>query len=203
MINCFNVFFESYISVFFIFNAFMNIFIIISFTPHMNFIQRQNTIRKSMLVAAAAVFLFAIIGQLMLDVLNVTMSAMKLTGAILIGPAAYDMVVGHSIDNKKEHKNDMHFFPIGVPTLAGPGVFTTVLMILKNGGAADLIPSILGIIAALFTTYFVVNTGNRFFSTINSSYIRMMSVFFGTILLALSAQFFIDGMIMVSKLIIK
>ncbi|QEK37921.1 MarC family protein [Candidatus Cytomitobacter indipagum] len=201
MISSLQIFLNSYASIFFIFNAFVNIFIIISFTPHMNLKQRLNTVKKSIFVATAAVIMFSIVGQLMLDGLKVTMAAMKFTGAILVGPAAYNMVVGHTIDNDGEHKGDLHFFPIGVPTLAGPGVFTAILTIIKQEGANGLIPSSLGVVAAIISVYVVLNIGCRLFSKISPTYMRMMSIFFGTILLALSAQFFIDGFSMMCKCI--
>ena len=177
----------------------MNMFIVISFTPHMNYTQRKKTIRKSILVAGAAVFAFAIIGQFILSGLNVAMSAMKLTGALLVGPAAYEMVVGHSIDDTKAARSDLHFFPIGIPTIAGPGVFTTVLITIKRYGIDGLVPTVLGILCALYATYIVINIGNKFFSNLDKIYIRMMSVFFGTILLALAAQFFIDSVMMITE----
>lgn len=201
MINSLNIFLNSYSSVFFVFNAFMNIFIIMAFTPHMTLKQRLSTLKKSMFVATAAITIFAIMGQLMLNALQVTTAAVKFAGAILMGPASYNMVIGHAIDNDKEHKDDLHFFPIGVPTLAGPGVLTAILTILKQEGMNGLIPSALGITAAIISAYVVLNLGIRIFRKVSPPYLRMMSIFCGIVLLAFSAQLFIDGALMIYRLI--
>ncbi|USO00728.1 MAG: hypothetical protein H6845_00100 [Alphaproteobacteria bacterium] len=175
------------------FNSIMNVFIILSFTTHMTAKERAKTIKKSMYVAAFAVAAFAIIGKFLLDNLNVTIAAMKFTGALLIGPSAYETVVGHSLDETKKAKADLHFFPIGVPTLAGPGVFTTVFCILKQSSMAQMIPVICGIVVAMYATYLVINFGNKLFSNVSPTYMRLISVFFGTMLLALACQFFVDA----------
>ncbi len=202
MICNFKIILDSFISIFFMLNSLMNMWIVISFTPHMTYKQRKITIKKSIFVATAAIVVFAVVGQFILSGLNVTMAAMKITGALLVCPSAYEMIVGHSIDNTKSEKADLHFFPIGVPIIAGPGVFTTVLFMFKSlKSPCQLLYTVIGIGLGIYATYIMLNIGNRFGSKLNSTYIRMLSIFFGTILLALGSQFMIDGVLMVAKVI--
>ncbi len=183
-------------------NSIMNMWLVVTFTPHLTYKQRKRVIRKSMFVATASIFAFAIIGQVVLTGLGITMAAMKITGALLIAPAAYEMVVGHSIDNKESDRKDLHFFPIGIPTIAGPGVFTTVLFLFEsNPSFMGIIQVSLAILSACYVTYLILNIGNKFGSLLNSTYIRMLSIFFGTILLSLAMQFLVDGINIIAHII--
>lgn len=118
--------------------------------------QRKAIIRKAVIVVVIVLIVFAYLGDVILAVLQITLSHIMIAGGLFILVFAVRDAAGGSTSNKpsadrKKRSSGMldvdidkiAIFPIAIPLLAGPGAIATV-MILNNPsyGAAEGLPDL-------------------------------------------------------------
>ena len=75
---------------------FGNVPIFISLTSRLTSEERRNAIIKSMIIATAILLVFALIGKVLFDLLNVTLDSLRIAGGLLMLAIAFDMLMGKS-----------------------------------------------------------------------------------------------------------
>ena len=77
-----------------------------------------------MIIATAILLVFALIGKVLFDLLNVTLDSLRIAGGLLMLAIAFDMLMGKSpasrIDEEEERES-VAVTPMATPLLAGPG----------------------------------------------------------------------------------
>ena len=140
------LFIRALVGVFVIVNPFGNVPIFISLTSRLTSEERRNAIIKSMIIATAILLVFALIGKVLFDLLNVTLDSLRIAGGLLMLAIAFDMLMGKSpasrIDEAEERES-VAVTPMATPLLAGPGAMTTVMIYMndaQHAGAQGLDP---------------------------------------------------------------
>ncbi|QEK39195.1 MarC family protein [Candidatus Nesciobacter abundans] len=194
MYSLFKLLADNTLEIFFILNSIMNAFFIVSLTAENSYLERKKIIQKAIIVVTFSIFAFIFIGNFMLESLGVVFYAMQITGGILVCPSAYDMISGKASEDIGTDSSDVSLYPIGVPIIAGPGAFTTSLNLFKEATLFhEKLITIIAIFLGIFLTYLVLVFGAKIGNKIKKMHMRILSVFFGTILMALGVQFFING----------
>ncbi len=166
--------------------------------------KKQIAIRSTC-IASGILFIFAIMGDALLDILSIGEPAFRIAGGLLLLFAAIDMVIvkdsgirSTTEDEAKEanKKADISVFPLAIPLIAGPGGMTTVVMHMRSPESAGVLAQVL-IIAILFLVllinYVCLLHADRLSKILGVTGTNVVTRVFGIILAALSIQFMLNG----------
>jgi multiple antibiotic resistance protein len=86
---------------------------------------------KALIITFAVIAAFALLGKEIFHVFGITISAMRITGGILVFLIGCHMLNGHgsSLHSAEPHNDDsdIAISPLAVPLLAGPGTIATAM----------------------------------------------------------------------------
>jgi multiple antibiotic resistance protein len=156
------------------------------------------------LIAAAILFAFALFGNKLLELLGITLAALRVAGGVLLLLMAIDMVFARSSggvtttddeDLEAGHRHDVSVFPLATPLIAGPGTMgAAILLYAQAEGDASRITAVfaaLGLVLALtFALLLVASRLGQFLGVTGQNVITRVV---GILLAALSVQFIFDG----------
>ncbi len=101
----------------------------------------RKIVIQSVITALAVALVFCALGELILGLLNITVSDFMIAGgALLFALSLYDLL---SIE-KHQHKIDVASLgavPVGVPLIVGPAVLTTTILLVRQYPSAALVVS--------------------------------------------------------------
>ncbi len=158
---------------------------------------------RSVVVAAGILLTFALVGQVILSVLGISLPAFRIAGGILLFVIAFEMV----FEKRKERKSksaervmsddEMHniaVFPLAIPLISGPGAISAVLLLSSQTSNWVEMGSVLFVVAfvlslVLFT--FVVSGWVE--KMLGDNGRNILTRLLGVLLAALSVQFIADG----------
>ncbi len=98
--------------------------------------RREAAIRE-MALGAAILFVFALVGQELLDALGIGFAAFfRIAGGALLFLLSLDMVFARPSGMRRaaqkgeevQEDNDISVFPLAIPRIPGPGALTTILL---------------------------------------------------------------------------
>ncbi len=94
-------------------------------------------------------------------------------------------------------KEDISITPIGIPLIAGPGAITSV-MLLSSQTSTFIDKCIVhaNIVITLLLTYIILLLGKKISKKIGTTGIRIIQRIMGLILLVISIQFIINGILL-------
>lgn len=166
--------------------------------------RRHHMALRGTVIAGIILLLFAAGGEAFLDLLGISMPAFRIAGGILLFLVALDMLFAHDSplrrtseteDEEAERKGDVSVFPLAFPLIAGPGAFTSVVLLmgvargnLLHQGMVLLV--LLIVLAALLVVLMVTTRMMRFLGVTG---INVVTRVLGLVLAALAVQFVIDG----------
>ena len=164
--------------------------------------KRQRRIAlEAVLIAAALLTFFALVGNILLHHLGISMAAFRTAGGILLFLMGFRMFFepNEEVQAKTPGPNaaareNIAFFPLAIPLLAGPGAIATIMLIMSEG------PAIVHRVAALSGAYavliigvlimiFAASIGER----LGRTGMNVISRLLGMLLMALSTQYIFDG----------
>ena len=99
-----------------------------------------------------------------------------------------------------ENKEDISITPIGIPIIAGPGAITSVMLLSSqtNNFYEKCILHI-NILVILLITLIILFLGKKIATSIGTTGIRIIQRVMGLILMVISIQFIINGIIPILK----
>jgi multiple antibiotic resistance protein len=160
---------------------------------------------RATFIASGVLFIFAILGDRLLDTLNIGEPAFRIAGGLLLLFAAIDMVIvkdtgirSTTQDETKEagKKADISVFPLAIPLIAGPGAMTAIVMHMRSPESAGMINQ--GFIMALLLlvliiNYFCLRHADRLAKLLGVTGTNVVTRVFGIILAAMAIQFMLNG----------
>jgi multiple antibiotic resistance protein len=162
-----------------------------------------------LLSSAAILFLFLWFGRQLLFHLKIELASFKIGGGLILLQFGFSMMKGTALDirpkkeiaaaNLKDRVLDRYqqvFIPIGVPVIAGPGAITTV--IIYGYQSTSLLTSLclsLSILAILGILYLTLLSGPFIQRVTGDLPLNLISRVFGLILIAISVQFMVEGLV--------
>jgi multiple antibiotic resistance protein len=171
---------------------------------HLSPDERRRTIRRAVLIAGAVLVVFALIGKELLELLHVSLPALRTAGGALLFLEAVHLMFSAppglsslSPEEKEEasRPHDISVFPLAFPLIAGPGsLLAVVLLMSQAGGNPWHIGGILAVLAVvLLITWLSLSSAEtliRLLGVTGSDVIGRVS---GLVLAALAMQYVFDG----------
>ncbi len=168
--------------------------------------QRQIALSAS-LIAAGVLTFFALFGTVMLHHMGISMAAFRTAGGILLFLMGFRMFFEPEgeLDAKTPGPNasardNIAFFPIALPLLAGPGAIATIMLLMHPGDdvtGTDALATQGGAIAAVYVTllvgFIIMLFAGRIAHALGRTGMNMISRLLGMLLMALSTQYIFDG----------
>ena len=154
----------------------------------------RQIINSSMKIAFIVLAFFALTGQLIFTIFNITVPAFQIAGGILLVSVATGMLGTKGETYSAANLENIAVVPLAFPLSAGPGTITTVILLASGPeGLYGLVAVFLGIIVALGISYVGMLYGPWIFSLIGEGGLRVVPKLMAIIVLAIAIQFIING----------
>ena len=171
--------------------------------------EKKNEIAKKSVTIACLIALFAITGNMMLNLFSISVDSLRVTGGILLFSISFDMMhakvsrgsITEEEISQSQEREDIWIFPIGLPLLTGPGTISTVIVLM--GGAQNIEQKIM-VIASIILTFAVCSCVFLFSRSIHKliGYNGMLvfTRLMGLLLAALAVHLTATGIITIFKI---
>ena len=116
---------------------------------------RRDVAVRASLIAGAILIGTALLGDVLLRALGISLSAFRIAGGLLLFAIAFEMVLGVRMRREgqaaeeavEEHVRNIAAFPLAIPLMAGPGAITaTVLLAGRAYGQMLLVGLLLAVV---------------------------------------------------------
>ena len=172
---------------------------------------RNIMMNKAIVIAFFILLFFAYTGSVVLDLLGISLTALKIAGGILLLIMAIDLVLGNpepamNNENKEERKEsmkrtDISVFPLAIPLLSGPATITMLTICMKNSQGDVLDRSL--IIAALFfnlvVCWLILKFSSKVSKILGKTGVSVINRIVGILLVAMSCEFLMNGIVEIIK----
>ena len=172
---------------------------------------RNIMMNKAIVIAFFILLFFAYTGSVVLDLLGISLTALKIAGGILLLIMAIDLVLGNpepvmNNENKEERKEsmkraDISVFPLAIPLLSGPATITMLTICMKNAQGNPIDRSL--IIAALFfnivVCWLILKFASKVSKLLGKTGVSVINRIVGILLAAMSCEFLMNGFIEIIK----
>jgi multiple antibiotic resistance protein len=173
-------------------------------TANQTDLQKRVVAIRGTLIGAVILVAFALIGELLLARLGISLAALRSAGGILLLLIGIDMVFARSsggtstTDDEEEEaisKADISVFPLATPLIAGPGAMGAAILLMADQegdltGQAIIIASLLTIVLLTFISLLLASKIQRLLGVTGMHVITRVM---GVLLTALAVQFIFDG----------
>ena len=177
--------------------------IFLSVTSHLTKGQKYKVAIEATIIASLIMIFFGMCGTWILHYLQISISAFKIAGGIILLLVALDMLSSKRHDRKRQQLSEddgndgVAVYPLAIPLLAGPAAITSVMMI--SGGSninlENMLPGYFALILVMFITALIFMLTGFFQEYINYKITSVFSRITAIILAALSIQYLINGLI--------
>jgi len=176
--------------------------IFLSVTSHLTKIQKYKVAMEATIIASLIMIFFGMCGTWILHYLQISISAFKIAGGIILLLVALDMLSSKRHDRKRQQLSEddgndgVAVYPLAIPLLAGPAAITSVMMISgrSNINLEEMLPGYFALILVMFITALIFMLTGFFQEYINYKITSVFSRITAIILAALSIQYLINGL---------
>jgi multiple antibiotic resistance protein len=137
---------KTVIVLFIIVDPFGNIPIFAALTEGMDQKQCRKTFNTASIVSFVVLLVFALLGQVIFSVFNISIHSFEVAGGILLFIIAIRILISGGSHEYVDSPESIGAVPIAMPLLVGPGAITTSILSLQQYGAAVTTLAILVVI---------------------------------------------------------
>lgn len=182
-----SVLIRTFVAVFVLADALGNAPIFLVLTKGMEPEQRNNVVDRASLVATGVLLAFAFAGKWILQYLEISIGSLRVAGGLLLLLIALKMLEGELDTPIVEQQRDVAITPLALPLLAGPGTLTTVMLLMSQSPDAHF-SVVVGILAAMFVTWFLVRQSTIVDKWIGAEGAVIITQLLGFLLAALAVE---------------
>ena len=183
----FSVLVKTFVAVFVLADALGNAPLFLVLTKGMEPEQRNSVVDRASVVATAVLLGFAFVGQSLLNYLEISIGSLRVAGGLLLLLIALRMLEGELDTPVVDRERDVAITPLALPLLAGPGTLTTVMLLMSESPTAHL-SVVIGIVAAMIVTWFIVRQSTRVDRWIGAEGAVIITQLLGFLLAALAIE---------------
>ncbi|MGB5996272.1 MAG: MarC family protein, partial [Marinomonas sp.] len=124
---------------------------------------------KALVITFIVILSFALLGKAIFHLFGITISALRITGGILVFLVGYHMLNGHTskMHSAQEHdETDIAVSPLAVPLLAGPGTIATAMNYSSSGGVSGILVTLSVFAVLCIITFFCFIFSSRILALI-------------------------------------
>jgi multiple antibiotic resistance protein len=123
----------------------------LSQTQHLTAKQRKVVALKAVAIATAVLLFFLVIGQLLLEAMQIPLPAFQVAGGLVLLIFALTMIFGESKPEQEQKMSedishsdlaDLAVYPLAIPSIASPGAMMAIVMLTDNSRYSFLDQSI-------------------------------------------------------------
>ena len=159
---------------------------------------------KAMKISFLVLSFFALTGQLVFRVFQITVSAFQIAGGILLIIVAIQMLNPSESTMFTSTGRDISIVPVTFPLTAGPGTITA--SILFSSRATSLEESFfvyVGIFMGVLISYFGMKYSGMIMRRVGDDGLRVVTALMAIIVMAMAVQFMIDGVTSITLTMLK
>jgi multiple antibiotic resistance protein len=167
--------------------------------------EKRSMALRGCFIAFVILLFFALAGKNLLEILGISLAALKFAGGILLLLIAIDMVFARSSGGSStteeerlegQDRADISVFPLATPLIAGPGTMGALILLI-TGAEHDMAQQ--GIILAMLTlvivlTFILLIVASQVQKLLGVTGMNVIARVFGVLLAALAVQFMFDGL---------
>jgi multiple antibiotic resistance protein len=165
---------------------------------------RRSMAVRGVLIATGILVTVALIGETLLDVLGVSLPALRTAGGVLLLLIGIDMVFarssgGHSPTEEETReaatKQDISVFPLATPLIAGPGAMGAAILLMSNASGSVLLQAVViaSLLLMLLGTLIALLLAGEIVRLLGVTGMHVVTRIFGIVLAAMAVQFIFDG----------
>ena len=161
--------------------------------------ERLSVALRATLIAASILVFFIFVGELLLDAIDVPLSAFEIAGGIVLFLFALTMIFGESKPDEEikmvSSAKDMAIFPMAVPSIASPGAMMAVVILTKNEQHTimDQLVTTMVMLSVLLITFCLLVLARFVHRWIGDSGASIVSRVMGLILASVAVDAVLDG----------
>ena len=195
-------FIYAFTSIFVIVNPISGVMAFVSMTSHLSKADKIYVAKRSVLVACVIAIIFSVLGDIILNLFNITADSLRVAGGILLFLVAIDMLFARttreSITSEElkdaEQRENISIFPIAMPLLTGPGAITTIIVLIRTAGNLNLKLAVIGAILLTFIiTFLIFRFSDYFNKVVGRTGMLVMTRLMGLFLGAIAVDFIFTG----------
>ncbi len=161
---------------------------------------RRKIARNAIIIAAGILLFFLVMGQWLLEAMQIPLSAFQIAGGLVLLLFALTMIFGESKpDQEIKMKSNLHelaVYPLAVPSIASPGAMMAVVLLTDNHrySFGDQVVTTAIMLSVLLITYLLFLIANRIQHLIGHAGAAIISRVMGLILSAVAINNILLGL---------
>jgi multiple antibiotic resistance protein len=165
---------------------------------------RRKTAIQAVLIAGGVLLAFALVGAVLLKHMGIDLASFRAAGGLLLFLIGFRMFFDPDSQTeatrpgpKASARDNVAFFPLALPMLAGPGAIATIMLLMNQDLSDTRFYTRVGTIAALATVLLVsvpiMLSSSRIAGALGRTGMNMITRLLGMLLMALAVQYVFDG----------
>ncbi|NER78290.1 MAG: MarC family protein [Leptolyngbya sp. SIO1D8] len=162
-------------------------------------VSRQRIAFLGVGISTIILFAFLVMGQPLLEALEISLPAFRTAGGILLLIVGLQMVLqesgGHTASTDPASSIDLAVFPLATPLIAGPGGIMSVVLLTDNTkfGLIDQSITALALLTVLLVTYIALLSANWIQKRLGRTGVNVITRILGLLLAALAMETILAG----------
>ncbi|RBW43212.1 MarC family protein [Psychromonas sp. B3M02] len=151
---------------------------------------------KALIITFIVIVAFSLLGKAIFHLFGITISALRITGGILVFLVGYHMLngSGSKLHSAKEHEEaDIAVSPLAVPLLAGPGTIATAMNYSSSGEISGILVTITVFAVLCIITFVCFIFSSKILAVIGKGGLGIVTRLMGLILAVIGMQMIIEG----------
>jgi len=189
----------SFITFFTVIDPIGTIPVFIAITSSLKADERKKTARKAAIVSAGVLLFFIVLGELILNAIDIPLPTFQIAGGIVLFLFALTMIFGESKPETEishiDKKDDKAIFPLAMPSLASPGAILAAILLTENSkfSIVDQSLTALMMLVVIFFAWVLMVLSTKIFKYIGNSGSAIISRVMGLILSAVAVSNILQG----------
>lgn len=174
--------------------------VFIAVTASSSALDRRRMALKAALTAAAVLLFFMILGEIILNAIDIPVSTFQIAGGIVLFLFALSMIFGESKPEEElahiDMKDDKAIFPLAMPSLASPGAILAAILLTENSkfGFVEQTLTALMMLTVIVIAWVFMALSAKMFKYIGNSGAAIISRVMGLILSAVAVSNILEGL---------
>ena len=161
--------------------------------------RRRLVLVRELLIALVVLFVFLFGGRYLLHLLQLKQESVSIAGGIVLFIIGVRMIFPPGRGIFGETEGEPFIVPLAIPAVAGPSTMAAV-MLLANSHPGRTVDWSVALFVAWLATAIILMSATYLFRYLGTSVLTALERLMGMLLVALSVQMFLDGVVAYVKL---
>jgi len=166
-----------------------NVPIFIGLTKGMSQKQRKDALRTATVVAFVLLLIFALLGQQVLSIFDITLQSFMIAGGILLLILATKILISGRWEETASPES-IGAVPIAFPLLVGPGAITTAIVTLQTSG---MVVTLASIVVTFGVTWAILRSINHIYGFLGKTGSAVIARLMAIFIAAIAVGFVVNG----------